>query len=197
MRALMAENRNATTGVSENVQTPWLATPNRRRWIPYAAAGGLLLAAVILSLTVGSVTIPPSVILHLLLGQNAAAGDSTSASAVIFYQLRLPRTALVCLTGAALAGSGAAYQGLFRNPLADPFLIGVASGAGLGAVLAMLVHWPYTTLGLLAIPAAAMLTGLATVGIVYLLARSGQNLQTGSLILAGVAVSSFATSLTS
>ena len=56
------------------------------------------------------------------------------------------------LTGAALGGSGAAYQGLFRNPLADPYLIGVASGAGLGAVLAMNVQWPYTFWGLLAVP---------------------------------------------
>ncbi len=68
-------------------------------------------------------------------------------SALIIWQIRLPRTALILLTGAALGGSGAAYQGLFRNPLADPYLIGVASGAGLGAVLAMSVRWPYSLLG--------------------------------------------------
>jgi iron complex transport system permease protein len=117
--------------------------------------------------------------------------------AAILFQLRLPRTVLVALTGAALAGSGAAYQGLFRNPLADPYLIGVASGAGFGAVLAMSVRWPYTTLGLLVVPLAAFVGGLLTVAAVYGLARVGQTIPTTNLILAGVAVGAFATALTS
>jgi iron complex transport system permease protein len=96
-----------------------------------------------------------------------------------------------------LSGSGAAYQGLFRNPLADPFLIGVASGAGLGAVIAMSIKWPYTFWGLMAIPLAAFIAALLTVFIVYFLARVGQTIPTTNLILAGVAFSSFATSLTS
>jgi iron complex transport system permease protein len=97
----------------------------------------------------------------------------------------------------ALGGSGAAYQGLFRNPLADPFLIGIASGAGLGAVIAMTVQWPYSFLGLIAIPIAAFVSALFTVAIVYFLARVGQTTPVTNLILAGVAVSSFATSLMS
>jgi iron complex transport system permease protein len=101
------------------------------------------------------------------------------------------------LTGAALSGSGAAYQGLFRNPLADPFLIGVASGAGLGAVIAMSIQWPYSFWGLMAIPMSAFIAALITVFIVYFLARVGQTIPTTNLILAGVAFSSFATSLTS
>ena len=101
------------------------------------------------------------------------------------------------MTGAALAGSGATYQGLFRNPLADPFLIGIASGAGLGAVIAMSIQWPYSFWGLMAIPMAAFLAALLTVFIVYSLARVGQTIPTTNLILAGVAFSSFATSLTS
>ena len=104
---------------------------------------------------------------------------------------------MIALVGAALAGSGAAYQGLFRNPLADPYLIGVASGAGLGAVLAMSVKWPYTTLGLMAVPLAAFLASLMTVYLVYIFANVGGTVPTTSLILAGVAFSSFATSLTS
>jgi len=63
-----------------------------------------------------------------------------------------------------LSGSGAAYQGLFRNPLADPYVIGVASGAGLGAVIAMGLHWPATLLGALVIPVAAFVGALITVG---------------------------------
>jgi iron complex transport system permease protein len=86
---------------------------------------------------------------------------------------------------------------LFRNPLADPYLIGVASGAGLGAVIAMSLRWPYTFLGLMAVPAAGFLAGLLTVLLVYWLARIGGAVPTTNLILAGVAVSSFATAFTS
>jgi iron complex transport system permease protein len=118
-------------------------------------------------------------------------------TATIVLALRLPRTALVLLTGAALGCSGAAYQGLFRNPLADPYLIGVASGAGLGAVLAMNVQWPTSSWGLMAVPAAAFIGALATVFLVYSLARIGKTVPTTNLILAGVAFSSFATAVTS
>jgi len=103
---------------------------------------------------------------------------------------------LIALVGAALAGSGATYQGLFRNPLADPYLIGVASGAGLGAILAMSVKWPYTMLGLLAVPLAAFIASLLTVYLVYTFAHIGRTVPTTNLILAGVAVSSFATAIT-
>lgn len=124
-------------------------------------------------------------------------GRGTEISTSILWKIRLPRTVLIALTGAALGGSGATYQGLFRNPLADPFLIGVASGAGLGAVIAMTIQWPYSFWGLMAIPMAAFIAALLTVFIVYTLARVGRTIPTTSLILAGVAFSSFATSLTS
>jgi iron complex transport system permease protein len=110
--------------------------------------------------------------------------------------IRLPRTILIALVGAALAGSGATYQGLFRNPLADPYLIGVAAGAGLGAILAMSLNWPYTMLGLLAVPLMAFIASLLTVYLVYAFAHIGRTVPTTNLILAGVAVSSFATSIT-
>ncbi len=150
-----------------------------------------LAIAFILSLAIGSVFISPKELWDILRGM----GNETFS--FIVWQIRLPRTILIALTGAALSGSGAAYQGLFRNPLADPFLIGVASGAGLGAVIAMSVKWPYTFWGLMAIPMAAFIAALLTVFIVYFLARVGQTIPTTNLILAGVAFSSFATSLTS
>jgi len=124
-------------------------------------------------------------------------GRGSDLANSILWQIRLPRTVLIALTGMALGGSGAAYQGLFRNPLADPFLIGIASGAGLGAVIAMTVQWPYSFWGLIAIPLAAFVSALLTVAMVYFLARVGQTTPTTNLILAGVAVSSFATSLMS
>ena len=154
-------------------------------------AAALLTASIILSLAIGSVFIPPAELWAVIMG----AGNPIATA--ILIDIRLPRTVLVALTGMALGGSGAAYQALFRNPLADPFLIGVASGAGLGAVIAMSVRWPYSFWGLLAIPLAAFVASLLTVLVVYALARVGRTVPTTNLILAGVAVSSFATSLTS
>src|SRR5512134_1038071 len=139
-----------------------------------------LLIAVLLSLAIGSVFLPPSELWAVLTG----GGAETSAH--ILWKILLPRTVLIMLTGAALGGSGAAYQGLFRNPLADPFLIGVASGAGLGAVIAMSIQWPYSFWGLMAIPMSAFLAALLTVFIVYNLARVGQTVPSTNLILAGV-----------
>lgn len=159
---------------------------------PYWILLAVLAAALLLSVGVGSVFIPPADLLGLLTGRV----QSPSLRAILF-DLRLPRTLLVALAGAALGGSGAAYQGLFRNPLADPYLIGVASGAGLGAVLAMSVRWPYSLLGLLAVPLAAFAAALLTALLVYQLARVGRTVPTTNLILAGVAVSSFCTALTS
>lgn len=155
-----------------------------------------LLIALLLSVAVGAVWIPPADLWRVLVAGFAAPGELQTAAKIILL-VRLPRTALILLTGMALGGSGAAYQGLFRNPLADPYLIGVASGAGLGAVVAMAIRWPYTTLGLLAVPAAAFLTALLTVLLVYAVARVGRAVPTTNLILAGVALSSFATALTS
>ncbi|MFZ5856474.1 MAG: FecCD family ABC transporter permease [Chloroflexota bacterium] len=158
---------------------------------PLLLALSLLLATILLSLAIGSVFIPPAELWKILRG----AGEE--AFTLIVWNIRLPRTVLIALAGAALGGSGAAYQGLFRNPLADPFLIGVASGAGLGAVIAMSIQWPYSFWGLMAIPLAAFLAALLTVIVVYQLARVGRTVPTTNLILAGVAFSSFATSLTS
>ena len=166
--------------------------PMKKTPLPYVSLFTLLTLAVLSSIAIGSVFISPVDVWRGLIGQGTNETFST-----ILWSIRLPRTALIALVGAALAGSGAAYQGLFRNPLADPYLIGVASGAGLGAVLAMSIRWPYTTLGLLAVPAAAFLTSLLTVFLVYLFARVGGSVPTTNLILAGVAVSSFAGALTS
>jgi len=151
----------------------------------------LLALALLLSLAIGSVFLTPAQLWDVLLGRG------TLTATQIVWAIRLPRTVLVALTGMALAGSGTAYQGLFRNPLADPFLIGVASGAGLGAVIAMSVKWPYSFWGLMAVPMASFLGALATVFAVYFVARVGNTVPTTNLILAGVAISSFATSLTS
>ncbi len=158
---------------------------------PYLFSLIIFALALLLSLAVGSVFLSPAQLWDALMRRG------TQISNAILWDIRLPRTVLVALTGMALSGSGAAYQGLFRNPLADPFLIGVASGAGLGAVIAMSIQWPYSFWGLMAIPVASFIAGLLTIFIVYSLARVGKTVPTTNLILAGVAFSSFATSLTS
>jgi len=167
---------------------------------PYLSNAIMLVLALVLSIALGAVFIPPLTISRIILdafpGVDLQAGWS-AAYATIVTMVRIPHTILVALTGAALACSGAAYQGLFRNPLADPYLIGVASGAGLGAVIAMSLRWPENTLGFYLIPAAAFLGALLTVIVVYNLARVNSIVPLTTLILAGVAVGSFAAALTS
>ena len=167
---------------------------------PYLITTLLLLLAIALSVAVGSVFIPFPTLGALFLSRLRGLNDPQELSTfgVIVFSLRIPRTILIALAGAGLSGSGAAYQGLFRNPLADPYLIGVAAGAGLGAILAMNTGFATQSIfGLLAVPAAAFAGALLTVVIVYQLARVGRTLPTTNLILAGVAVSSFASALTS
>ncbi len=141
---------------------------------PYLLNLLLLILAAVLSAAVGPVFIPPATLIRMLLAHLpglAIQANWPGTFATILFQIRLPHSALIALTGAALASSGAAYQGLFRNPLADPYLIGVASGAGLGAVMAMSLHWPSDLFGLYTVPAAAFLGAVLTVTIVYFLAR--------------------------
>jgi len=167
---------------------------------PFLVSFLVLLAALLLSAAVGSVAVSPAewrTLLKAVLDGRAFSDPQTAPLASIFFNLRLPRTFLVALAGAALAGSGSAYQGLFRNPLADPYLIGVASGAGLGAVLAMSIRFPYTLGGLLATPAAAFVGALISVFLVMQLGRAGKGIAAPNLVLAGVAVSAFASALTS
>jgi iron complex transport system permease protein len=166
---------------------------------PFAVNSALLALAVFASLAIGAVFIPPVSLLDLITAYIPGLRNAQIVSEIfktILFDIRLPHTILMAMTGAALGASGAAYQGLFQNPLADPYLIGVASGAGLGAVLAMSTSWPGNYLGFFSIPVAAFLGALITVVTVYLLARSGNTVPTTTLILAGVAVGSFASALT-
>ncbi len=167
---------------------------------PYLFNTLLLLSALLFSIALGAVFIPPHTILRILADQLPfihISADWTQSHAAIILAVRLPHTILVALTGAALASSGAAYQGLFRNPLADPYLIGVASGAGLGAVLMMTLNGISDLFGLYIIPVGAFAGAIITVLLVYNLARVNGMVPLTTLILAGVAVGAFASAATS
>ncbi|MEN8173775.1 MAG: iron chelate uptake ABC transporter family permease subunit [Chloroflexota bacterium] len=167
---------------------------------PFLINTVLLLGALVFSIALGAVFIPPETIIRILANQFTGINivpNWPDSFAAIILSVRLPHTVLVAMTGAALASSGAAYQGLFRNPLADPYLIGVASGAGLGAVLAMSLNWRTELLGYYLIPAAAFVGAIITVVVVYNLARVNGMVPLTTLILAGVAVGAFASALTS
>ncbi len=163
---------------------------------PYLWCFAALIVAMLLSAAFGAVSIPPLDVARLLLSRvlpvPLAVPDSFTT---ILFDIRLPRIVLVALTGAALSGSGAAYQGLFRNPLADPYLLGIASGAGLGAISAMAIQWPSSALSFFAVPIAAFIGALLTALLVYALARVGRTTPVSTLILSGVAVGAFMTSL--
>lgn len=143
---------------------------------------------------VGSVRLGPlEVVQGIWQGLN---GTLESTSDTIVWQIRLPRVLCAALVGAALAISGAAYQGIFRNPLADPYLLGVASGAGLGATLALVFGTTFPFL-LPSVPLVSFVFALCFVALTLSLARQGSATPLVSLILAGVVLGSSATALTS
>jgi len=168
---------------------PW----RRRRY----AILGLLLGfggMVAFATTIGSVQIPFFTTCRVLLSQLPLvdiAPTWPSTTETIILEIRLPRVILAGLVGAALAIAGATYQGLFRNPLADPYLIGVAQGAALGAVVGFLLPFDWHGIGVGIIPILAFTGALFSIAIVYGLARVGKTLPVTTLILAGVALGAF------
>ena len=153
-----------------------------------AALVGLLVGPV--SLGVGEVL--RSALAHLPLVH--VGSHLSQADDAILWQLRAPRVVLGALVGGMLALAGASYQGVFRNPLADPYLLGIAAGAGLGATLAI-VYAPGVVHSYDLTPLAAFAGGAVGVVAAYSLGRSAGGRSTASLILAGVTVTSFLTAV--
>ena len=160
-----------------------------------------LVVIAVLATTIGSVKIPFVTTFSILLSKLPLVNitpDWSSATETIILWIRLPRVILAGLVGAALATAGATYQGLFRNPLADPYLIGTAQGAALGAVIGFLLpgNWQIAT-GFTIIPLLAFIGALASTTIVYSVARTGKVLPVTTLILAGVALGALLSSIVS
>jgi iron complex transport system permease protein len=153
--------------------------------------------AAALGLFVGPVHLAPVDVFKKLISVLPFVRDTSHLSAqqeAILLQLRLPRVVLAGLVGATLSFSGAAYQGAFRNPLADPYLLGAAAGAGLGATIAIVYTHTGTSSNLM--PVAAFAGALVAVALAYALGRAGRGQRTAtSLVLAGIAVMSFFTAL--
>ena len=184
---------------NSTVSEPAMIYPIHWRSRIYAIVGlALLLGLVIIgALAVGSTDIPFGTLCDVLLDKlpfiHIQATWPGNIETIIF-DIRLPRLFLAGLVGAALAVAGTTYQGLFRNPLADPYLIGVAQGAALGAVIGFMLPIAWQTAS---IPLLAFIGAITAVAVVYSIARVGKTLPMTTLILAGVALGAFLAAITS
>ncbi|HEU4894740.1 MAG TPA: iron ABC transporter permease [Acidimicrobiia bacterium] len=161
--------------------------------MPLSIGVASVLLSALLGATVGAAGLDPTDVLRALLdalpGIDIESGLSPVETSILF-EIRLPRVVLGAIVGAVLAVAGASYQGVFRNALADPYLLGVAAGAGLGATVAFAVTRESAVL-----TPYAFVGGLAAVAVTYALGRSVGGRSATSLILAGVAVAAFATAV--
>jgi iron complex transport system permease protein len=149
--------------------------------LPYASAAALLLVLIALAFSVGRYPVSPHEVVSALMGNMAGSSIET-----VVLQVRGPRVLTALLVGAALAAAGTAYQGMFRNPLVSPDILGVSTGAALGAVLAI-----FLSLGVFFVQVFAFAGGLLAVGLVYLVAsRMRGHDPLLALVLTGVVIGS-------
>lgn len=160
-----------------------------KNWVAYIVSFLLLGLSIMLGVTVGTVSISPEVLWN-------PASDETAAN--ILWNIRMPRVVLAGLVGAALAIAGAAFQGLLRNPLADPYTLGVSSGASVGAVMTLFFGISIPFLGSFTLPVmsmvGALVTMLAVIGFAKMVDRS---MKMETVILTGIIFSSFLGSIIS
>ena len=161
----------------------------KRSWL-LVLLGALLAAGLWLSLLTGPVRTTPGDLLDFVTGRNAA-------NASIFADIRLSRALLALLVGAALSISGAILQGYFRNPMADPFVVGASSGASLGAVLCIFLGAGVTVFGFSSQSVFAFAAGFGLVSLVYALSRRRDADRVETLLLTGIAAGAMASALTS
>lgn len=157
----------------------------------------VLILTVVLSLNIGFSQIPIITVLKILAKRLPFIGNLVNPSGVskveeiIIIEIRMPRIIAGTLVGAALAAAGVVYQGIFRNPMADPYVIGVSAGAALGASLAIVLGAGFTLIGVSTVPVSAFVGSLAAVFLVYNISRVGSKVPVTTLLLSGIAVSIF------
>lgn len=174
-----------------------------RAMLTIALLAVLLAATCLFSITAGASDASAWSVLHSWLAP-IPGGDGlvlSDSERIIVTEIRMPRVALGLLIGAALAVSGAVMQGLFRNPLADPGIVGVSAGAGLGAVsiivLGSTALAPFTAaLGIYALPLAAFCGGLASTLVLYRVSTRQGRTSVATMLLAGIALGALAGALT-
>ena len=167
----------------------------RLRWGWLSIAIGALVFASLLGATLGPAGLDPWQVIREMVGRLLFINEPstlTETQQSILWELRVPRVVLGGLVGGMLAMAGASYQGVFRNPLADPYLLGVAAGAGLGATL-VISFAPGVATGLL--PVAAFAGAILAVVVAFVVGRSVGGRSSLTLILAGIAVAAFFTAL--
>lgn len=169
----------------------------RTKLAGYGAIGlGLLIVTLLICIGFGSVHLPAGEIARIILHRlpwigNLIEPDWSVASEQIVMKVRLPRVLLGLLVGASLAVAGSAFQGVLRNPLADPFTLGVSSGSAVGAAVLIFFGWQFSLAGIFTLPMVAFLAGATTLWIVMRLARENGKIPIESLILSGVVMQSF------
>jgi iron complex transport system permease protein len=165
-----------------------------RIWLPLSfvfLAAALLTGVLVGPVDLGAVSVVHATFAHVFGLRSPLSG----ADDAIIWELRLPRVILAALVGGTLAAAGASYQGVFRNPLADPYLLGAAAGAGLGATL-VVAYAPESGLTGDLLPIAAFAGAAVAVVLAYVLGRSaGVAAGPAALVLAGVTIASFFTAL--
>jgi iron complex transport system permease protein len=157
-------------------------------------------AAMVLATLYGTVSVAPGVVLNILaykLGLHIVGTHYSTIDESLVWSIRLPRVVAAALVGAALAVAGTLFQGVLRNPLADPYVIGTSAGAQLGVAISLAVPAQFVVLGFGSIQAGAFIGAVVTVAFVYGLAHTAGRTPVVTLLLAGFVVSSFLISATS
>ncbi len=169
--------------------------------VPYIISIILLLAALFIGISVGSVSIPFSKIVMVIIGKLFYSPYLELVEPMlinIIWNIRLPRVLLAMLVGASLALAGAAFQGFLKNPLADPYTLGVSSGSALGAVLVLYFGISLPFIGKMTLPIVSILVGFLTLVLVITFARMiHRQMSVETIILTGIIFSSFLGSLIS
>lgn len=168
-----------------------MKTKLKRYAMPLSIVGCLIL--IYLCTIVGITSIPfgeaNRILLHEVLHLPVNMEGISAGNIAIIWNVRLPRVILGFLTGGALAVCGAAYQGIFKNPMADPFILGVSSGAALGASIGIVMHFSAGFLGLNGIAVLAFVGAFLAIFLVYNISKVGRKVPVASLLLSGIAVS--------
>ena len=162
-----------------------MLTPKKLLTKVIAALALLLVVAIVCSL-IGTESVS---LLNVFRGP--AIQDQVNPDYLIFVKVRMPRIILAAIVGAALAAAGVIFQALLRNPLADPYILGISSGAGLGSIIAVICGFTWTFLGRSPIAVFAFIGALTTVWLVWTIGRMTQKSHVTGLLLAGVVVNAF------